>query len=184
MLRLVHTLHVNPIVMLGLDLPHEADYKMLFTEPVREDKEPRSMVNLTNLTMPMSSPQIQTGDLNTNIRFVSPLNIQPIHPSSLFKSGALSAGWDYRIPKSNSTPAPIVTGKLMGDALSLPQIDLDDENDEIRLILEPTQKGKGKEKEKDSPPVKKQWNFETSVSHSSSSKHSKSSKYQEAQSWT
>ena len=128
--------------------------------------------------MPRIFPQICTSSLNTNIRFVTPLNIQPMHPSGLFKTGGVSAplpsqGWDYRDPKSHSTLVPSMKGKPTGSILSLPPGD--DEDDKIRLILESAHKGK--DMEKDSSPAKKQWTSETTVSHPSKcSKPSKAEK--------
>ena len=126
-LKLVPTLHMSPVMMSGLDLPHEADYKILIPEPARENREPRSMVNLTNLTMPRSSPQICTSSLNTNIRLVTPLHVGPMHPSDLFKTGGVSAppppqGWDYGVLKSHSTPVPFVKGKSTGISCPHPQV--------------------------------------------------------------
>ena len=134
---------------------------------------------MTSFTIPKISTQIRPGNLDANIKFVTPLKVQPMHPMGPFRSHAMAAppppgGWDYRLPKAHSTPAPSVTGKDIDEAtLTLCGLDNDSDDAKVEELL------KTASRDKDLPPAKKQC---TSGSNPAAhtSKHTKLDKWKKA----
>ena len=110
-LSLVSRLPINPILMSGINLPPERDYKILIPEP----SQPQHLsggggTNITNTAVPRSG-YAQCAIRQPAIKFVHPITqVHPMFPLSISKATSEAppppGGWKYSPPKFTSTPTP------------------------------------------------------------------------------